>query len=135
MKPTLVLLVALSAAKCIPVPAFAADTPANLAAVRARPTQHGPFRTDPAQGVPKHAYSPFDKLNQPPPYKPRVGRDFLPGKLVIKLKPAGPASSKLVGAAPNVNVLQQKFASYGVTELERVFPNVQPPAQNLLTLA
>lgn len=131
MKPTLVLLVALGAATCIPASVFAEDAAANLAAVRAKPNQHGPFRTDSAQGVPKHAYSPFDKLNQPPPYEPRVGRDFLPGKLVIKLKPTGPATSKLVSAVPDTAALQQKFVAYGLTELERVFPNAQPLGQKM----
>lgn len=28
-------------------------------------SQYGPFRNDPAQGIPKHAYSPFDKANEP----------------------------------------------------------------------
>lgn len=128
MKPTLVLLVALSAAMFIPVPAFAADTPADLAAVRAKPNQHGPFRTDPAQGIPKHAYSPFDKINAPPERPLLPGRDFLPGRVAIKLKPPTASRTKSVNGLPDVAALQEKFASYGLTGVERVFRNAESPA-------
>jgi hypothetical protein len=133
MKTNLIHLAAACAAALWLSPAVhAAESPPNLAAVRAKTSQNGPFRTDPAQGTPKHAYSPFDKLNQPPPYQPAVGRDFLPGKLVVKLKPASPASSKLTSAVSDIPALQQKFAKYGVTSVERVFPNAQPPGQRLV---
>jgi len=128
------ILVGATFAACFALssPVRGADISSIPVAGRAKASQYGPFRSDPAQGTPKHAYSPFDKLNQPPPYQPAVGSDFLPGKLAIKLKPASPAAAKLMGAQPNVSALQQKFASYGVTALERVFPNAQPPAQNLV---
>ena len=133
MKLNLILVAASCVAAFSPSLAMhAAEPPANFAAVGAKTSQNGPFRTDPAQGIPKHAYSPFDKLNQPPPYQPAVGRDFLPGKLVIKLKPASPASSKLTSAVPDAAALQQKFAAYGVITVERVFPNAQPPGRRLV---
>jgi hypothetical protein len=122
--------VAVFRGKADPSPLSWADTPANLAALRTKPSQYGPFRADPAEGIPRHAYSPFDKLNQPPPYQPAVGRDFLPGRLVVKLKPPGLVSSKMTSAVPDTAALQQKFAAYGVTEVSRIFPNSQPPVQS-----
>jgi hypothetical protein len=70
-------------------PALAASDPnlAGGAGKQPKPNRYGPFRNDPAQGIPKHAYSPFDDIGKPPPYTPAPGRDYKEGELVIKFKP------------------------------------------------
>jgi hypothetical protein len=88
--------------------------------------RYGPFRTDPSMGLPKHAYSPFDNLDKLLPYQPASGRDFLPGRLVVKLKPPATALTTAAQAVPDVSALRQKFAAYGVTGLERVFRGAPP---------
>ncbi|MCW5552445.1 MAG: S8 family serine peptidase [Verrucomicrobiae bacterium] len=103
------------------------DPAPSLAAARARVGTHGPFRTSPDVPLPKHAYSPFDKLNAPPERPLLPGRDFLPGRLAIKLKPVNTAPTKSIAGLPDVAALREKFAAYGVTGLERAIRNAQPP--------
>jgi hypothetical protein len=66
------------------------------AATRAKPNRYGPGRNDPTHGIPKHAYSPFDKLDEPPTRPMIKGRDYLAGRFVIKFKPT--IQLKRVGA-------------------------------------
>ena len=93
-----------------------------------KPGPNGPFRNDPAQGIPKHAYSPFDQNKQAKTNALVAGRDFLPGRVVVKLKSPAAAQSMAATALPDVAALRQKFAAHGVTSLDRVFPNVAAPA-------
>ena len=62
---------------------------------RPQERRYGPKRNDPSQGIPKHAYSPFENIDQPEPPKAIAGRDFIAGRVLIKLKPA-------VGVSRNV---------------------------------
>lgn len=103
------------------------DPAPSLAAARAKPGTHGPFRTSPDVPLPKHAYSPFDKLDAPPERPLLPGRDFLPGRLAIKLKPLNTAPTKSIAGLPDVAALREKLAAYGVTGLERAIRNAQPP--------
>jgi subtilisin family serine protease len=98
---------------------------------------HGPRRNDPAQGIPKHAYSPFDKLNQPQPVEPVAGRDFQPGQLVIKFRPqvqvrrssTGGAARASVGKLTDSPDLNRILSEQGITGLEPVFPEPEAALQ------
>ena len=103
------------------------DTPGGPAG-RLKPGPNGPFRNDPTQGIPKHAYSPFDPRNEPKTNALVAGRDYLPGRVVVKLKSPAAAKTKAATALPDVAALHQRFAAHGVTSLERVFPNAAAPA-------
>jgi len=105
------------------------DQPASPSSAGAKASPYGPFRTDPAQGIPKHAYSPFDKLNQPPPYQPVAGRDFLPGRVVVRLMPPATSRTKSLDGLPDVAALERVFAAHGLTGVERVFPYARPPSR------
>jgi len=107
---------------------------------RAKPDRHGPFRNDPAQGIPKHAYSPFDDVGKPPPYTPGPGRDYQEGRLVIRVAPGVKVHARpnvqLQGAGPNRVValtdnapLNRALAAHGITRLDPVCPNAKPPVQ------
>ncbi len=103
-------------------------------------SRYGPQRSDPAQGTPKHAYSPFDKLDSPPPYEPIPGRDYREGALVIRFAPevavqaragVAPAGAQADGGLTDQGGLNRALAVHGITRLERVFPNVQPMVARL----
>ena len=98
---------------------------------------HGPFRNDPAQGIPKHAYSPFDDINQPPPRQPAPGRDYLEGRLVIKFRPQvviskgslaiqGGAAAASIGKLTDSDSLNQTLQAQGIVSLKPVFPTTKP---------
>jgi subtilisin family serine protease len=114
--------------------------PAQLAGATGamQPDQHGPQRTDPAEGIPVHAYSPFDERRNREYPCPPGGCAFVPGKLLVKLAPqvtgpkegvqAGPAALTADAAA------NAALAAQGITALEPLFPNAQPPAAGAMAL-
>ena len=60
-----------------------------------RPDVHGPQRTDPAEGIPTHAYSPFDERRNREYPCPTGGCEFETDHVLVKLAPdvdAGAAS-------------------------------------------
>ncbi len=114
--------------------------PAGNPALTAKPSRHGPFRHDPSQPVPKHAYSPFDELKAPTPYTPVPGRDYEDGELVIKFAPdvavhgnsgAGLAGPRSGAALTGQGSLNRVLAAHGITRLDAVFPNAHPPVQTM----
>ena len=52
-----------------------------------RPDVHGPQRTDPAEGIPTHAYSPFDERRNREYPCPPGGCEFVKGQVLVKLAP------------------------------------------------
>ncbi len=52
-----------------------------------QPDVHGPQRTDPAQGIPDHAYSPFDELGNREHPCPPGGCDAMAGQVLVKFAP------------------------------------------------
>lgn len=93
-----------------------------------QPNHHGPQRNDPAEGIPAHAYSPFDeRVNREYPCPPG-GCEFEKGRVVIKLAPqVKPHRLDLQGAWTEDTALNKTLAAQGVVRLEPVFPNAQPP--------
>jgi hypothetical protein len=112
-------------------------------AISPAPGRFGPKRTDPTQGIPKHAYSPFEDIGKPPAYTPAPDRDYPEGELVIKLAPntkvdpaprVAPAfnNADLSGRAnvrrlTDSDSLNQALAAEGITELRPVFRDAKPP--------
>jgi hypothetical protein len=129
-------------------PAWAAsdvDLPGGTG-TQPKPNRYGPFRNDPAQGIPKHAYSPFDDIGKPPPYTPGPGRDYKEGELVIKLKPhvavqkaamagtrssVSPMSASSIAKLTDSDPLNQILAASGITTLQPIFPNAKPPVARM----
>ena len=61
--------------------------PAQVAASQGaiQPDLHGPQRNDPAEGIPAHAYSPFDERRNREYPCPPGGCDFETGQVLVKL--------------------------------------------------
>ena len=101
----------------------------SLGSIRAN--QHGPQRTDPAEGIPDHAYSPFAEENNRQHPCPPGGCEYAEGQVVVKFAPAihvmGDAPQ---GAPTSDSPLNQTLLSQGVVRLEPVFPNAQAPQVN-----
>jgi subtilisin family serine protease len=93
-----------------------------------RPDRHGPQRNDPAEGIPTHAYSPFDERSNREYPCPPGGCEFVPGELLVKLKPdvmlVAPKGRAPTSAAESLNAI---FQTQGVTEAVRVFPSARKP--------
>jgi PKD repeat protein len=76
------------------------------------PDRFGPQRNDPAEGIPDHAYSPFDESKNSEHPCPPGGCDFVPGQVLVKFEPG----------------LQMTALSVqGIIQLEPVFPNASAP--------
>ena len=93
-----------------------------------RPDVHGPQRTDPAEGIPTHAYSPFDERRNREYPCPPGGCEFVKGQVLVKLaedvsvaKGAGPAM------LANDVALSSALSANSVTALEPIFPDARPP--------
>ena len=107
---------------------------------RANESIHGPHRNDPAAGIPKHAYSPFEEIEKRdhPGQKPTT----VPGQLLIKLAPdtnalvvpsvAAPSAKSTKGApALTTNTkLNRVLAKHGVKAVSPVFRQARKPARN-----
>ncbi len=93
------------------------------------PSRYGPQRNDPAEGIPKHAYSPFDERNNREHPCPPGGCDFTPGQVNVKLAPfitvtkTGP-----LGPKTDSGGLNQTLQNQNVLRLEPLFPKAQAPA-------
>jgi hypothetical protein len=93
-----------------------------------RKSQYGPQRTDPAEGIPEHAYSPFDERNNRVFTCPPGGCEYEPGIVLIKV--ASPVSVKdflAQGIWTGDAALDAALKAQGVLRLEAVFPSAQPP--------
>ena len=93
-----------------------------------RPDRHGPQRNDPVEGIPAHAYSPFDERRNREYPCPPGGCEFEKGRVLIKLAPQvrlrGP---ELHGAWTEDTALNKTLAAQGVLRLEPSFVNARPP--------
>ena len=93
-----------------------------------RKNQHGPQRNDPAEGIPVHAYSPFDERNNREHPCPPEGCDVIVGQVLVKL--ASQVSTERVDAR-SARVLdmqlQQSLDAAGIAHLEPLFPGAQAP--------
>ena len=112
--------------------------PAQIAAHSGaiRPNRYGPQRNDPAEGIPKHAYSPFDERHNQDYPCPPGGCDFEKGQVLVKLSPrinvlhegkAGPWTDSVS--------LNEALKAQGVVRLQPVFVHaVRPmPGEKVIT--
>lgn len=97
--------------------------------VTAKPGRHGPFRTDPSEGIPRHAYSPFDDLDKPKPYQARP-QDCLPDRILLKVK-----TEFALGDPDRQSALEARLAQFGIGRLEPAFRNpVRTVARQAVTV-
>ena len=88
-----------------------------------QPDRHGPQRNDPSEGIPRHAYSPFDERRNRDYPCPPGGCQFQQGRVLIKLAPQVKLHALGVqGAWTQDAALNQALAAQGVVRLEPVFP-------------
>lgn len=101
---------------------------------------YGPHRNDPAQGVPSHAYSPFDEENSQEYSCPPGGCDYAPGTLLVKIAPEISVNKTgerdgLSGASLTSNIeLDRALAAQGVTGLDPLFPTAKAPTRGEMVL-
>jgi|LDZT01.1.fsa_nt_gi hypothetical protein len=91
-------------------------------------SQYGPDRNDPDEGIPDHAYSPFDDLDKREVCPPG-GCDYVEGKVLIKFE----ADQEFSLTRSNEiqlqdQVLASALDSLEITNLTPVFPNAERPA-------
>jgi hypothetical protein len=100
-----------------------------------QPDRHGPQRNDPSEGIPKHAYSPFDERRNRDYPCPPGGCQFREGQVLVKLAP-NVTTRKGLGpmALTTDQALNSALAAQGVVALEPVFPNARPPAVGALAI-
>ncbi|HEY9121801.1 MAG TPA: hypothetical protein VIM80_02285, partial [Brevefilum sp.] len=91
-------------------------------------SQYGPDRNDPDEGIPDHAYSPFDDLDKREVCPPG-GCDYLVGKVLIKFEAdqefSLTRSNEIQLQDP---VLVSALDTLAITNLSPVFPNAARPA-------
>jgi len=110
--------------------------PAQLAGVTGaiQPDRYGPQRNDPAEGIPVHAYSPFDERNNREYPCPSGGCDSMAGYVLLKLEPEIAAQRNGTQAAlTSDTTLNQELAKQGVLRLEAVFPGARAPEPGAMT--
>ncbi|ABK18594.1 fervidolysin. Serine peptidase. MEROPS family S08A [Syntrophobacter fumaroxidans MPOB] len=93
-----------------------------------KPTRNGPHRNDPAEGVPKHAYSPFDEKNKREHPCPAGGCDSAPDHVLIKMAAsAKPPRDNVKGGLSENAALNRTLSAHGVERMEPVFRNARAP--------
>jgi len=93
-----------------------------------KPTRNGPYRNDPAEGVPKHAYSPFDEKNKREHPCPPGGCDSAPDHVLIKMAAsAKPPRANVKGGLSENAALNRTLSAHGVERMEPVFRNAREP--------
>jgi len=101
------------------------------------PNINGPHRNDPSQGIPKHAYSPFDERNNREHPCPPEGCDFMEGQLLIKFAPEVKANRLAIqGQWTGLQKLDNALSAQGVQRMEPVFPSARAPklGETIMTL-
>jgi subtilisin family serine protease len=96
-----------------------------------RPNLHGPQRSDPAEGIPVHAYSPFDERNNREYPCPPGGCNVMPGQLLLKLAPGVPTVGAAGAGAGTLRTtdaaLNATLDELGLVTLTPVFPTAKAP--------
>jgi subtilisin family serine protease len=93
-----------------------------------QPNRYGPQRMTKQEGIPKHAYSPFDeRVNREYPCPPG-GCEIQPGRIVVKLAPSSNVRAPDAKGAWTANAAVNKALSdQGVIRLEPIFPKARAP--------
>ncbi len=121
--------VALNAtAEAVRLGQWPAQTATSQGAIQ--PDRYGPQRNDPAEGIPVHAYSPFDERHNREYPCPPGGCNFETGHVLVKLaagvevaSPARQQGGEFTGEA----ALDAALSSQGIVRLEPIFPTAEPP--------
>lgn len=92
-------------------------------------SQYGPVRNDPSQGIPTHAYSPFDDVEKTEVCPPG-GCDYVEGRVLIKFKPEQTLVKKKEGIVPQNAVLANSLNQAGIVSLKPLFSNAIKPDAN-----
>jgi len=91
-------------------------------------SQYGPDRNDPDEGIPEHAYSPFDDLDKREVCPPG-GCDYVQGRVLIKLEPDQTFSlSGSIQILLQDQTLASTLAGLEITNLTPIFLNAEKPA-------
>ncbi len=94
------------------------------------PDVHGPQRTDPAEGIPTHAYSPFDERRNREYPCPPGGCEFETDHVLVKLAPDVDASAANDASIMTDNTtINSTLSAAGVMRLEPLFPKAQAPKE------
>jgi len=91
-------------------------------------SHYGPNRNIPDEGIPEHAYSPFDdpEIREACPFG---GCDYVSGRVLIKLEPNQAYSlSKSNQILFQNQILASTLAGLEITNLTPIFPNAEKPA-------
>lgn len=109
--------------------------PAQLAGVTGavQPNRYGPQRNDPAEGIPRNAYSPFDERNNREHPCPSGGCESVADYVLLKLEPEVAARRNAPQAALTSNAtLNRALSAQGIVRLEPVFPTARVPRAGAL---
>ncbi len=87
-------------------------------------SRYGPQHHAPAEGIPVHAYSPFDERNNREYPCPAGGCQTMAGYVLLKLEPWIAAGRK---ALTNNVTLNRALSAQGVVRLEPIFPAARAP--------
>ncbi len=112
---------------------YEGEYPAQLAGQTGniRPSRYGPQRNDPAEGIPTHAYSPFDERNNREHPCPPGGCETMPGVVLVKLDPEiKPRDVGIKGPWTASAALNEVLLAEGVKRLEPIFPKARVPKPN-----
>jgi subtilisin family serine protease len=102
------------------------ETPVSPTVLSSSPSRYGPQRTTYEQGIPRHAYSPFDKVEEAT--CPPGGCESQPGVLLVKLAPGVSLHSTSSGAKhTSANSLNALLDTHHATRVEPIFPRARPP--------
>lgn len=98
-----------------------------------QPNLHGPQRNDPAEGIPAHAYSPFDERRNREYPCPHGGCDYDTEHVLVKLAPgvrvASPTRQESGEFTSDV-ALNRVLEEHGIIRLDPIFPKATPPQPN-----
>lgn len=91
-------------------------------------SRYGPFNGNPALGTPRHAYSPFERSQEPATPCPGGECPFVPGQLLVKLEPTlEVADGRPEGGWSDDEALNQALEAAGVQAVSRLLPTAQKP--------
>lgn len=104
-----------------------AETKEILSIPQEQTDPHGPQRTTYEGGIPAHAYSPFDDVEEAS--CPPGGCDYQPGVLLIKLEEDVELQVTRAGVQRTTDAsLNALLDEQGIASIEPIFPNAQPSA-------
>lgn len=131
IEPTILPTVSTSLAAAVHEGRYPAQLTGVTGAVQLN--HYGPQRNDPAEGVPHHAYSPFDERNNREHPCPSGGCESVTNYVLIKFEPEIAAQRNVPQTAlTSDTTLNQALSAQGILRLEPVFPTACAPRAGAL---